>query len=179
MQATQEVVSRMPIITNDEFDEAVQAAKDAFPAWKRTPVPHRQRVMLKFQQLIRENMVRLHAAYCCSDVSNLVHAPNDNDVQDALAANITQEQGKTLADAKGDVFRGLGMSQIPQEQTLYATASCATCCHLLSRTAEVVEYSCNLAPDLMGEYVEGVSPGMDTYSIKQPLGVCISIHPAH
>ena len=48
----------MPIITNSEFEEAVQAAKDAFPAWKRTPVPHRQRVMLKFQQLIRENMVR-------------------------------------------------------------------------------------------------------------------------
>ena len=58
MQATQEVVSRMPVITNREFEEAVQAAKDAFPAWKRTPVPHRQRVMLKFQQLIRENMVR-------------------------------------------------------------------------------------------------------------------------
>ena len=37
---------------------------------------------------------------------------------------------------------------------------------------EVVEYSCNLAPDLMGEYIEGVSTGMDTYSIKQPLGVC-------
>lgn len=122
--ATQEVVSRMPIITNKEFEEAVQAAKDAFPAWKRTPVPHRQRIMFKFQQLIRENM-------------------------DSLAANITQEQGKTLADAKGDVFRGL----------------------------EVVEYSCNLAPDLMGEYIEGVSTGMDTYSIKQPLGVCAGICP--
>lgn len=122
--ATQEVVSRMPIITNKEFEEAVQAAKDAFPAWKRTPVPHRQRIMFKFQQLIREKM-------------------------DSLAANITQEQGKTLADAKGDVFRGL----------------------------EVVEYSCNLAPDLMGEYIEGVSTGMDTYSIKQPLGVCAGICP--
>ncbi|DBA79006.1 hypothetical protein WJX77_003389 [Trebouxia sp. C0004] len=122
--ATQEVVSRMPIITNKEFEEAVQAAKNAFPAWKRTPVPHRQRIMFKFQQLIKENM-------------------------DSLAANVTQEQGKTLADAKGDVFRGL----------------------------EVVEYSCNLAPDLMGEYIEGVSTGMDTYSIKQPLGVCAGICP--
>lgn len=56
-QATQEVVSRMPLATNSEFEEAVKAAKDAFPAWKRTPVPHRQRVMLKLQQLIRENMV--------------------------------------------------------------------------------------------------------------------------
>lgn len=60
MQATQEVVSRMPIITNKEFEEAVQAAKDAFPAWKRTPVPHRQRIMFKFQQLIKENMVSLY-----------------------------------------------------------------------------------------------------------------------
>jgi len=59
VQATQEVVSRMPIITNKEFEEAVQAAKDAFPAWKRTPVPHRQRIMFKFQQLIKENMVSL------------------------------------------------------------------------------------------------------------------------
>lgn len=48
----------MPLATNSEFEEAVKAAKDAFPAWKRTPVPHRQRVMLKLQQLIRENMVR-------------------------------------------------------------------------------------------------------------------------
>ena len=46
-------------------------------------------------------------------------------------------------------------------------------------TAEVVEYSCNLAPDLMGEYVENVSTGMDTYSIKQPLGVSHSLLPAH
>lgn len=59
MQATQEVVTRVPIVTNSEFEEAVQAAKDAFPAWKRTPVPHRQRVMLKLQQLIRENMVKI------------------------------------------------------------------------------------------------------------------------
>lgn len=36
---------------------------------------------------------------------------------------------------------------------------------------EVVEYACGIAPDLMGEYVENVSSGMDTYSIKQPLGV--------
>ena len=57
VQATQEVVTKMPIVTNREFEEAVQAAKDAFPAWKRTPVPHRQRIMFKFQQLIKDNMV--------------------------------------------------------------------------------------------------------------------------
>ena len=56
----------MPLATNSEFEEAVKAAKDAFPAWKRTPVPHRQRVMLKLQQLIRENMVRKQALYFVS-----------------------------------------------------------------------------------------------------------------
>jgi malonate-semialdehyde dehydrogenase (acetylating) / methylmalonate-semialdehyde dehydrogenase len=35
----------------------------------------------------------------------------------------------------------------------------------------VVEYSCNIAPDLMGDFVENVAGGMDTYSIRQPLGV--------
>lgn len=49
--------------------------------------------------------------------------------------------------------------------------------------AEVVEYSCNIAPDLMGDFVENVATGMDTYSIRQPLGVssCVSanLHPSH
>ncbi len=56
-----------------------------------------------------------------------------------------------------------------------------TCCKLLKQTThglplplihtEVVEYTCNLGPDLMGELMENVSTGIDTYSIKQPLGV--------
>mmetsp|Transcript_2906 Transcript_2906/g.8504 ORF Transcript_2906/g.8504 Transcript_2906/m.8504 type:complete len:547 (-) Transcript_2906:568-2208(-) len=122
--ANQEVVSRVPQTTEAEFEAAVAAARSAYPAWRSTPVSQRQRVMLKLQHLIRENM-------------------------DALAANVTLEQGKTLADGKGDVFRGL----------------------------EVVEYSCNIAPDLMGDFVENVATGMDTYSIRQPLGVVAGICP--
>jgi malonate-semialdehyde dehydrogenase (acetylating)/methylmalonate-semialdehyde dehydrogenase len=56
-QATQEVVSRLPETTAAEFNAAVAAAKQAFPAWRATPVPTRQRVMLKFQELIRANWV--------------------------------------------------------------------------------------------------------------------------
>lgn len=56
-QATQEVVSRCPETTPAEFQAAVQAAKDAFPAWRRTPLPTRQRVMFKLQQLIRSHKV--------------------------------------------------------------------------------------------------------------------------
>jgi len=58
LQATQEVVSRLPLTTAAEFEAAVQAAKAAFPAWRSTPVPTRARVMLKFQELIRQNWVR-------------------------------------------------------------------------------------------------------------------------
>lgn len=57
VQATQEVVSRLPETTAAEFNAAVAAAKAAFPAWRATPVPSRQRVMLKFQELIRANWV--------------------------------------------------------------------------------------------------------------------------
>jgi malonate-semialdehyde dehydrogenase (acetylating) / methylmalonate-semialdehyde dehydrogenase len=56
-QATQEVVSRIPLTTADEFKAAVDAARTAFPGWRNTPVTTRQRVMFKFQELIRANMV--------------------------------------------------------------------------------------------------------------------------
>lgn len=55
------MLSKLPLTTPDEFNAAVQAAKDAYPAWRDTPVPTRARVMLKFQQLIRENWVRMSA----------------------------------------------------------------------------------------------------------------------
>ncbi len=81
--ATQEVVSRCPQSTPQEFNAAVAAAKEAFASWRNTPIPTRQRVMFKLAELIRAH-------------------------KDDLAAVITTEQGKTIADAHGDVFRGLG-----------------------------------------------------------------------
>ncbi|KAM3370452.1 hypothetical protein ACQJBY_018026 [Aegilops geniculata] len=123
-QATQEVVSRIPLTTADEFRAAVDAARTAFPGWRSTPVTARQRIMFKYQELIRANM-------------------------DKLAENITTEQGKTLKDAWGDVFRGL----------------------------EVVEHACGMGSLQMGEYVSNVSHGIDTFSIREPLGVCAGICP--
>nr|ADN34267.1 methylmalonate-semialdehyde dehydrogenase [Cucumis melo subsp. melo] len=122
--ATQEVVSQVPLTTKDEFKAAVSAAKQAFPAWRNTPVTTRQRIMFKLQELISRDI-------------------------DKLALNITTEQGKTLKDAHGDVFRGL----------------------------EVVEHACGMASLQMGEYVSNVSHGIDTYSIREPLGVCAGICP--
>ncbi|MBV8467472.1 MAG: CoA-acylating methylmalonate-semialdehyde dehydrogenase [Burkholderiales bacterium] len=122
--ATQEVLAQVPMCTADEVALAVAAAKKAFPAWRATALAERARVFLRLQQLIRDHM-------------------------DELAATLTSEQGKTLADAKGDVFRGL----------------------------EVVEHACSIGTLQMGEFAENVAGGVDTYAIRQPLGVCAGITP--
>jgi malonate-semialdehyde dehydrogenase (acetylating) / methylmalonate-semialdehyde dehydrogenase len=122
--ATQDVIARVPFVTSDELNAAVAAAKRAFKTWKDTPIATRARVFLKYQQLIRDNMAR-------------------------LAQSITAEQGKTLVDAEGDVFRGL----------------------------EVVEHACSIGSLQLGEFAENVAGGVDTYTIRQPLGVCAGITP--
>jgi malonate-semialdehyde dehydrogenase (acetylating)/methylmalonate-semialdehyde dehydrogenase len=80
--ATQEVVSRVPQSTPEELKRAEDGAKATFKTWREVPIQQRQRVYFNMQKLIRDNT-------------------------DELARLITVEQGKTLADAKGDVFRGL------------------------------------------------------------------------
>jgi malonate-semialdehyde dehydrogenase (acetylating) / methylmalonate-semialdehyde dehydrogenase len=122
--ATQEVLSRVPFATVDEVGRAVAAAKEAFKTWKNTPLAARARVMLKLQQLIRDNMSR-------------------------IAQTLTAEQGKTLPDAEGDIFRGL----------------------------EVVEHACAIGSLQLGEFAENVANGVDTYAIRQPIGVCAGITP--
>eukprot|EP01132_Coremiostelium_polycephalum_P000608 gene608-756_t len=122
--ATQELVTRVPISTQDEMKAAVDAAAKAFPAWRDVSVSNRARIISNYKNLINRDM-------------------------DKIAQIITEEQGKTLPDAKGDVFRGL----------------------------EVVEHSCNVASLLMGETVENVSKNIDIYSYNQPLGVCAGITP--
>eukprot|EP00850_Spirogloea_muscicola_P002684 SM000010S04322 [mRNA] locus=s10:975747:980531:- [translate_table: standard] len=175
-QATQELVSRVPLATGAEFEAAVAAARDAYPAWRATPVTARARIMFRLQALVRENM-------------------------DKLAMAVTMEQGKTLADARGDVFRGLGANQhdgqplcTPCHYTagmhrgrartlLRRPSSCPSHPSVeidgsaWVRSAEVVEQACGMPTALMGELVENVSAGIDTYSIRQPLGVCAGICP--
>ncbi|AWL28743.1 CoA-acylating methylmalonate-semialdehyde dehydrogenase [Acinetobacter defluvii] len=122
--ATQEVLGRVPMSTLDEVDEAIAAAQEAFKTWRLTPIQSRMRIMLKLQDLIRDNM---------KDIAKV----------------LTAEQGKTLADAEGDIQRGL----------------------------EVVEHACSIGTLQMGEYIEGVARGVDTYTLQQPLGVCAGITP--
>jgi len=122
--ATQEVVSLVPEATQEEMRHAASVSQNAFNSWRETPITARARIMFNLQQLIQKHT-------------------------DEIATCIVNEQGKTFADAKGDVFRGL----------------------------EVVEHSCSVASLQMGETIENVSRNMDTYSYKQPLGVCAGITP--
>ncbi|HDZ56984.1 MAG TPA: CoA-acylating methylmalonate-semialdehyde dehydrogenase [Pseudomonas xinjiangensis] len=122
--ATQEVLARVPFATQDEINAAVASAKQAFKTWRKTPIGARARVFLRYQQLIRDNIKE-------------------------LAAILTAEQGKTLADAEGDVFRGL----------------------------EVVEHASAVGNLQLGELANNVAGGVDTYTLMQPLGVCAGITP--
>ena len=122
--ATQEVLAQVPFATDSEIETAVAAAKTAYKTWKNTPLAARARIMLKLQALIREHMSR-------------------------IAVTLSAEQGKTIADAEGDVFRGL----------------------------EVVEHACSIGSLQMGEFAENVAGGVDTYTIRQPIGVCAGITP--
>jgi len=122
--ATQEVLARVPFATEAEVARAIASAKTAFATWRKTPIGARARIFLKYQQLIREHMQE-------------------------LAALLTAEQGKTLADAEGDVFRGL----------------------------EVVEHAAAIGNLQLGELANNVANGVDTYTLLQPLGVCAGITP--
>jgi malonate-semialdehyde dehydrogenase (acetylating) / methylmalonate-semialdehyde dehydrogenase len=122
--ATQQVLAQVPFATDTEIEAAVAAAKKAFKTWRNTPLAARARIMLKLQALVREHMTR-------------------------IARTLSAEQGKTLADAEGDVFRGL----------------------------EVVEHACSIGTLQLGEFAENVAGGVDTYSLRQPIGVCAGISP--
>ncbi|KAJ1548246.1 hypothetical protein HK096_006441 [Nowakowskiella sp. JEL0078] len=121
--ASHDLVSRVPQPTIDELQNSTKAAAIAFKSWKKSSILTRQRIMLDLQHLIRQNM-------------------------SIIAEAITNEQGKTLADAHGDVLRGL----------------------------QVVEYACSIPTLLLGESLP-VSRDMDTYTIRQPLGVVAGIIP--
>lgn len=122
--ADQTVLAQVPFATPAEVDAAVAAAQQAFVGWRKTPIGTRARIFLKYQQLIREHMPE-------------------------LAAILSAEQGKTLADAEGDVFRGL----------------------------EVVEHAAAIGNLQLGELANNVANGVDTYTLLQPLGVCAGITP--
>ena len=108
----------------EEVDRAVQAAKEAFAAWRRVSLSKRQELFFAIRELVHQR-------------------------RDDIAALLTEEHGKVLSDAQGEVQRGL----------------------------EVIEYACGIPTLLKGGFSEQASTGVDVYSIRQALGVVAGITP--
>ena len=121
---TGDVQAHVAFAARKEVEQAIANAAAAQPAWAATNPQRRARVLFKFLELVQ-------AEY------------------DDLAALLSSEHGKTIADAKGDIQRGL----------------------------EVVEFACGIPHLLKGEFSEGAGPGIDLYSMRQPLGVVAGITP--
>jgi malonate-semialdehyde dehydrogenase (acetylating) / methylmalonate-semialdehyde dehydrogenase len=107
-----------------DLQSAVDAANAALPAWSATNPQRRARVMFNYKALIETHMQE-------------------------LAELLASEHGKVVADAKGDIQRGL----------------------------EVIEFACGIPHALKGEYSVGAGPGIDVYSLRQPLGIVAGITP--
>src|SRR5215472_1195940 len=121
---TGELRARVAFAAPAEVAVAVANAKAAQPRWAATNPQRRARVLMKFLELANRDY-------------------------DKLADCLAREHGKTIADAKGDVQRGL----------------------------EVVEFACGIPHLMKGEFSEGAGPGIDLYSMRQPLGVVAGITP--
>ena len=122
--ATGEVVRHVPLANAADIDRAVAAAAGALPAWSAFPALRRARILMRFRELM------------------------DAQRKD-LAAIITQEHGKTLADAEGELTRGI----------------------------EVIEFATGIPHLLKGEFGDNVGTGVDSFSLRQPVGVCAGITP--
>jgi len=122
--ATGELAMRVAYATSADVDRSVGLAAQAWPAWRDTSLGRRADVLFRFRSLLAESKAE-------------------------LAALITAQHGKVLADAVGEIERGL----------------------------EVVDLACGLPSALRGSYSEQVSGSIDVHSVRQPLGVVAVISP--
>ena len=122
--ATSETLASMALAEAQDVDDAVQAAAAAFPAWRRTPSQERIQYLFKFKRLLEE-----HAG--------------------EIAKILTEENGKTLAEARAELQRGI----------------------------ENVEVACGIPTLMQGYNLEDIAAGIDEMMIRQPLGVVTAITP--
>ncbi|RHW23935.1 methylmalonate-semialdehyde dehydrogenase (CoA acylating) [Nocardioides immobilis] len=122
--ATGERQAEVMLAAPADVDTAVQAAKRAFESWSQSSLSQRTKVLFAFRQLV-------------------------NDHTQELAEIISDEHGKVVSDAAGEVQRGL----------------------------EVVEFACGIPQLLKGDYSDQVSRGIDAFSFREPLGVVAGITP--
>lgn len=122
--ATTEVLGRVPLSGDADVAAAVGAARDAYPEWREVPPVVRARCLFRLKTLLEEHF-------------------------DDLAATVTRENGKTLAEARGSVRRGI----------------------------ENIEHACGVPTLMQGRTLEDVASGIDCAFIRQPLGVFAGVTP--
>src|SRR3989442_13324881 len=122
--ATGETIASLPHSTRDEINEAIAAAKQAFPGWSETPMPERAQVMFRFKALFDKHL-------------------------DELSALVTQENGKTLDESRGEVKRAI----------------------------EVIDFACGAPTLMMGQNLDQIAKGIDEELTRFPAGVVAGITP--
>ncbi|MFE5287499.1 CoA-acylating methylmalonate-semialdehyde dehydrogenase [Nocardia sp. NPDC056611] len=122
--ATGAVTAQVALASAADVRTVIDAAVAAFPAWRDASLAKRTQVLFRFRELLNER-------------------------KEELAAIITAEHGKVLADALGEVSRGL----------------------------EIVEFACGIPHLLKGGYTENASTKVDIFSVRQPLGPVAIISP--
>jgi malonate-semialdehyde dehydrogenase (acetylating) / methylmalonate-semialdehyde dehydrogenase len=122
--ATKEVIVQVPLSTYEDVNDAIEAARVAFEDWKLVPVQQRARILFKFQQLLQEN-------------------------KEELARLITIENGKNLAEALGEVGRGI----------------------------ENVEFAAGAPTLMMGDSITTIATDVEVTSYRYPIGVVGGITP--
>jgi malonate-semialdehyde dehydrogenase (acetylating)/methylmalonate-semialdehyde dehydrogenase len=122
--ATAEILADGPLASGEDVNDAVAAASAAFPAWRRTPAQSRIQFLFKFRALLEEH-------------------------GDEVARLTTQENGKTFAEARAELQRGI----------------------------ENVEVACGIPTLMQGYNLEDIASGLDEIMIRQPLGVTAAITP--
>jgi malonate-semialdehyde dehydrogenase (acetylating)/methylmalonate-semialdehyde dehydrogenase len=122
--ATGEQTAAVALASSADVDRAVAAARAAFPGWRATPLSARAEMLFRFREHLDAN-------------------------RKELASALTAEHGKVIADALGEVARGI----------------------------ENVEFACGIPNLLKGGFSEQAASGVDVYSMRQPLGVVAGITP--
>ncbi|KAB1185443.1 MULTISPECIES: CoA-acylating methylmalonate-semialdehyde dehydrogenase [Haloferax] len=122
--ATGETLAYVPFSTESEINEAIEAAHTAFQTWRSTPVEERIQPLFRFKMLLEEH-------------------------QDDLAEILVQEHGKTFAEAKGELRRGI----------------------------ENVEVACGIPSMMQSGSLLNAAPNIDESAVRRPLGVFVAITP--
>ncbi|MFT5300224.1 MAG: malonate-semialdehyde dehydrogenase (acetylating)/methylmalonate-semialdehyde dehydrogenase [Mariniblastus sp.] len=122
--STGQVIANVPLCSTSQTNAVVESAAEAFDEWNETPVVERARLMFKFRQLMEARF-------------------------EEIAALLTREHGKTLAESRAEV----------------------------QRAVEMVEFACGIPSLIVGETMPNIARDVDAETVRHPLGVCVGITP--